>query len=87
MLVLILLYFIFGILSLPVFNMSLKKLLIEMLHGEGKELTFTLWLLTSFLPFFLLFVIAIIFPDIIQVFNIFGLTIWTLNGYVYACLF
>ncbi len=78
-------FFTFTVLGLPMFNVSLKNFLIRIFCGENDPTKFWDYFL-SFAPFITMFTLATIFPNIIEVYSIFGMTIWTANAFIYPFL-
>lgn len=72
--------------SLALYNISLKKYLIKLISGNKKKIKKNLYLLYSYLPFFLMILIGVIYPNIIKVFNLFGLSCWSFDTYIIPVL-
>lgn len=76
---LILIFFLMNNVGLSTFNPGLKSYLKKFISFNSKRLTH---LVTSLLPMFLAFLVAIVFPNILGMFWIIGLIICNFNGFI-----
>ena len=72
--------------SLALYNISLKKYLIKLINGATKKIEKRKYILYSYTPFLLMMLVGVIYPNIIKVFNLFGLTCWSFDTYIIPVL-
>ena len=68
--------------SISLYNVSLKKYLIKLFNDNKKKINKRKYILYSYLPFFLMIFIGVSYPNIIKVFNLFGLSCWSFDTYI-----
>ncbi len=77
---LLVIFFFCVVLGIPAFNVPLRRFIIQMTNK--KFIDRKTYVLISTIPLLTIFTISIIFPYIIQVLNIFGLTVYNINAYL-----
>ena len=73
------LFFVLNVLGLAMYNPSLRDYLSKYVRMSNEKFKY---ILLSLLPFFLICTVAFVYPYVIGVTNLFGITVYNFNGYI-----
>ena len=74
----------FTILGLPLYAIGLKNMILNTNYvNKGLIPSFGAKMVFSYCPTIVLLVVCLVYPDVTKVYMSFGMTIWSLNGYIY----
>ena len=86
--ILIFIYFSITVLGLPLNILSFKNLILDIFYFRNNQTISTYWKnFVSFSIFIFISIFAVLYPNIINIFSIFGISIWSIDAIVFPFLF